>query len=71
MADTPFIKAIIVGVFVMILISLAVAAFSLFRGKDPDGTGTVKALTVRVGLSIGLIATIFVLNALGLISPNG
>ncbi|MGR8918611.1 MAG: DUF2909 domain-containing protein [Gammaproteobacteria bacterium] len=71
MADSPLVKAFIIGVFVMILISLGTAFFSLFRGKDPDSTATVKALTVRVALSVGLIGTLVVLNALGVISPNG
>lgn len=71
MADSALIKGIIIGVFVLILISLGSAFVSLFRGKDPESNATVKALTVRVGLSIALVITIAVLNALGLISPNG
>lgn len=71
MADSVIVKGVIIGVFILILISLATAFVSLFRGKDPESKTTVKALTVRVGLSVALVLTIIVLNALGLISPNG
>ncbi len=71
MADSPIIKAFIIGIFILILISLGTAFVSLFRGKDPQGTATVKALTVRVALSIGLVAIIAILYSLGIITPNG
>jgi len=72
MATHPLIKIFIIAVFIAILVSLATAFFRLFRGRDArEGTGTVKALTVRVILSVGLVLTIIVLNALGLIKPNG
>jgi hypothetical protein len=70
MTDSSFFKAIIIAIFVMILISLGSAFLSLFRGKNPDSTATVKALTVRVILSIALVLAIVILNALGLITPN-
>ena len=69
MTESPIIKYFIIAVFVMILAALGSAFLSLFRGRD--SAATVKALTVRVALSIGLIVLIFVLNALGVISPNG
>lgn len=71
MSEMPFVKYLLVAIFVLILVSLGSAFFSLFRAKDTDSTATVKALTVRVGLSIGLVLAIFILNALGVISPNG
>ena len=71
MATSPLVKIFIVSVFVMILISLGTAFVRLFGGRDREGTGTVKALTVRVALSIGLIAVIGILYALGYITPNG
>jgi hypothetical protein len=70
MADSPLIKAFIIGIFILIVLSLGSAFLSLFRGKSADSTATVKALTVRVCLSIGLVVTIAVLHALGLITPN-
>ena len=71
MADSPFIKTIVIVIFVMILISLGTAFLSLFRKREEDETRTVKALTVRVGLSIALVAMLAILHALGLITPNG
>ena len=71
MADVPLVKFVVIAVFVLILFSLGRAFFSLMQGKKADDTATVKALTIRVGLSIGLIAAIFIMSALGLISPNG
>ena len=38
---------------------------------DMPSTATVKALTVRVGLSIALIGLLLILDALGIISPHG
>lgn len=67
------VKTIIVGLFFLILLSLGTAFFSLFRKRAPekDDTTAVKALTMRVGLSIFLLGTIAVLYAFGLIQPNG
>lgn len=71
MTTSPIVKSVIIAVFVMILVALGTAFVSLFRRRgDDDGRTTVKALTVRVGLSIGLVVTIIILNALGIISPN-
>jgi len=71
MTTSPIVKAVIIGIFVLILVALGSAFVSLFRRrKDDDGKATVKALTVRVGLSIGLVVVIIILNALGVISPN-
>jgi hypothetical protein len=71
MADSPYIKAFIIGVFVMILLALGTAGFRVFRkdGSD-DSAATVRALTVRVALSFGLVIVIGVLYLLGIIEPN-
>lgn len=66
-----FFKSLIIVIFILILLSLGSAFLTLFRGKDPSSNATVKALTVRVALSVGLVVMIIVLNALGLITPNG
>ena len=71
MAGLSFAKILILAVFVLILVSLGTAAYSLFKGDDRDGTATVKALTVRVILSILLVIVLMILSALGLISPHG
>ena len=71
MTTSPLVKAVIIGIFVMILVALGTAFVSLFRRRqDDDGKTTVQALTIRVGLSIGLVLVIIILNALGIISPN-
>lgn len=71
MTESPIVKTVIVGIFFMILVALGSAFLSLFRRRtDDDDKATVKALTVRVGLSIGLVIVIAILNALGIISPN-
>jgi len=71
MAEVSFAKILILTVFLLILVSLGTAAFKLFKGNDRDGTATVKALTVRVLLSILLVFVILALSRLGLISPHG
>ena len=71
MAEWSFAKILILAVFVLIVVSLGTAAYSLFKGNDREGMATVKALTVRVTLSIALVIVIMILNALGLISPHG
>ena len=54
---------------VTIIVTLGSAFVSLFRSKG-SGTGTVKALTLRVGLSITLFIVLMVLAALGIIKPH-
>lgn len=66
----PFIKFVIIAMLVMIVVALGSAFFSLFRGRNA-GTATVKALTVRVGLSIALFVLLMILAALGYIKPHG
>ena len=49
---------------------LLISAFrSLFRTKG-EGTDTVKALTIRVGLSVALFIILMVLASLGIIKPH-
>lgn len=62
-------KAAIVIVLVLILLSLATALFSMLKGNQ-DSTRTVKALTLRIALSIGLLIFILIGYSLGLISPH-
>lgn len=63
-------KILVIAVFIAILASLGSAL--VFLIKDRGGsTRTAKALTVRIGISIGLFALLFVFWWLGLISPHG
>jgi Protein of unknown function (DUF2909) len=70
MEHHPIIKFIVIALLLLIVGALATAFRALFRGRD-SGTAGVKALTVRVGLSIGLFILLMVLYALGIIEPRG
>ena len=71
MSDSLIAKSMIVITFAAILLSLGYAFISMMRRKKQDDNKTVKALTIRVFLSVALVVTILVLNSLGVISPNG
>ncbi len=63
-------KTIIVLVFLAILVSLGMAFFALV--KDHGQTDrVVKALTVRVALSVGLFIFLLVGFATGILTPHG
>jgi Protein of unknown function (DUF2909) len=70
MESHPIIKFIVIAMLVMIVGALGSAFLTLFRGRD-GGTAGVKALTIRVGLSIALFVFLMVLYALGIIEPRG
>ena len=66
-----FIKLIVIVVLISIIVSLAMAFYQFSkRDRKSDDTAMVKALTIRVGLSIALFVFIMVLSALGIITPN-
>ena len=69
MEDQPLIRFIVIAMLIMIVGSLGTAFFSLFRNKG-QGTSTVKALTIRVGLSFALFAILMILASLGIINPH-
>jgi hypothetical protein len=62
-------KIIIVSLLVVILISLGTALFSMMK-HEPDSNRTVKALTVRITLSIALLILIMIGYSMGLITPH-
>ena len=66
-----FVKIFVIAMLIAIVASLGVALYRLAtnRGGDDD-TATVKALTIRVGLSIALFAILMILSALGIVTPN-
>jgi NADH:ubiquinone oxidoreductase subunit 6 (subunit J) len=65
-----WIKVIIILVFIGIIASLASALFYLVKDKG-DSRRTLRALTMRIGLSVGLFAFLMILVALGVIKPHG
>ncbi len=56
--------------FLLIIGSLAAAFFFLMRDKGKTNN-TVRALAVRVGLSIALFAALLLAHKLGYIQPTG
>ena len=63
-------KALILITLLAILASLA--SGMVFLVKDKGGSDrTVKALTLRIGLSVTLFVLLFVAYAAGLIQPHG
>lgn len=66
---TIIIKAIVVLIFILILISLGSALYFLVHDKNQSDR-IVKALTWRIGLSIFLFILLFVAFAFGWITPH-
>jgi hypothetical protein len=64
------IKTIVLLVFLLILASLGTALFTFLKDKG-DSTRTVKALTLRIGLSISLFILLMIGYAIGWIQPHG
>ncbi len=62
-------KAVIVLFLIVIVYCLGSALYHLGRDKS-DSEGVVKALTWRIALSIVLFFLLFVLFAMGWISPH-
>lgn len=65
-----WVKVIIVIVFIGIVASLASGLYYLVSDKG-DSRRTLRALTLRIGLSIGLFAFLMILVGLGVIKPHG
>jgi hypothetical protein len=63
-------KILVILVLVAIIASLFSALYFLYRDKG-HGTRMVKALALRVGLSVGLFAFLMLAYWLGWIGPGG
>ena len=63
-------KIAIVAIFIGVLASLGSGLFYLVKDRGRSER-TVRALTIRVGISIGLLCLLVLLWMLGLIQPHG
>jgi hypothetical protein len=63
-------RLLIIAVLIAIVFSLGSAMFQLSSGKG-DSSKMLKALTWRVGLSVGLFLVLLVAWRMGLIRPHG
>lgn len=62
-------KIVLLIILAMIVASLFLALFTLVKDKGQTNR-TVRALTMRVVLSVGLIALLLISYKAGLIKPN-
>lgn len=66
------IKTIAIIAFLAILFSLGKALYHLVKTKDEaQSQKTAKALTYRIGLSLGLFVLLIIALLLGLYQPSG
>lgn len=65
-----WIKVVIVLVFIGIIVSLGSGLYYLVNDKG-DSRRTLRALTFRIGLSVGLFVFLMILIGLGVIEPHG
>lgn len=65
----PVIRIVVVGMLLAIVVSLGSALFHLTRGGDSDKL--VRALTLRIGLSVALFVLLMLAWYAGLIAPHG
>ena len=63
-------KIVVVIALVAIIVALFSALVFMYRDRG-QGTRMVRALAIRVGLSLGLIAFLLVSYWMGWISPQG
>lgn len=66
-----WLKILIIVVFLGILISLGSGLFYLINDKGGDSRRTLRALTLRISLSLGLFIFLMALIGLGVIKPHG
>jgi hypothetical protein len=66
----PLYKILVIAVFIGILAALGSALYQLSR-KGGDSRKMIRALAIRVGLSIALFLLLMILWYLGIITPHG
>ena len=63
-------RLLVIGLLIAIVASLGNALFHLATGKG-DSRKMLRALTLRVGLSVALFVMLMLAWRMGLISPHG
>lgn len=64
-----WVKVVIVVIFLGIVLSLASGLLYLVKDKG-SSRRTLRALSLRIGLSVGLFAFLMILVAMGVIKPH-
>ena len=68
----PFVRPLVVILLIAIVVSLGSALRHLSRGtSEEDSRKMAHALTIRVSLSLALLALLIIAWYMGLISPHG
>jgi cytochrome bd-type quinol oxidase subunit 2 len=65
------IKFLVVIILIGILVSLGSALFHLVHDRKGETKNMVRALTVRISLSVALFVLLFIAYAAGWIQPHG
>jgi hypothetical protein len=63
-------KYLVIAILLLIVASLGKALYHLASNKPDDSGKMVKALAVRIGLSVGLFVLLIVAYYLGWIDPQ-
>jgi len=63
-------KLVIIGVFLAVIYNLGAALYFMMSDKGATNR-TVKSLTWRIGLSVGLILVVCLMIWMGWIQPHG
>ena len=66
----PIVRVLVIAVFVGILVSLGTALYQLTRSGG-DSKKMIRALAIRVGLSLALFLLLMIAWYTGLIQPHG
>jgi hypothetical protein len=63
-------RYLVIGTLILIIASLGTALFALMKPKQEQADRVLKALMLRVGLSIVLFSALMLAYYLGWLSPN-
>jgi hypothetical protein len=64
-------RAVVLIALAAIVVSLGTALYHLSRGTQQDSAKLVRALTIRIALSLALFALIMIAWYAGVITPHG